>query len=88
VPDSIDEEIDIVKRRVESFEKVMELPAEPPALQEIRRIVTIFRELRNGVTSDGKTKIKVPQRYAKYRRSHFCCKQWGWQWQVTLVMVA
>lgn len=60
VPDSIDEEIDIVKRRVESFEKVMELPAEPPALQEIRRIVTIFRELRNGVTSDGKTKIKIP----------------------------
>lgn len=60
LPDRIDEEIDIVKRRVESFEKVMELPAEPPALQEIRRIVTIFRELRNGVTSDGKTKIKIP----------------------------
>jgi MoxR-like ATPase len=60
VPDSIDEEIDIVKRRVESFEKVMELPAEPPALQEIRRIVTIFRELRSGVTLDGKTKIKTP----------------------------
>lgn len=60
VPDSIEEEIDIVRRRVESFEKVMELPAEKPALQEIRRIVTIFRELRNGVTLDGKTKIKVP----------------------------
>jgi MoxR-like ATPase len=60
VPDSIEEEIDIVKRRVESFEKVMDLPAEPPALQEIRRIVTIFRELRNGVTLDGKTKIKIP----------------------------
>src|SRR5688572_12523495 len=60
VPDSMNEEIDIVKRRVESFEKVMELPAEPPALQEIRRIVTIFRELRSGVTLDGKTKIKVP----------------------------
>lgn len=60
VPDSMDEEIDIVKRRVESFEKIMELPAEPPALQEIRRIVTIFRELRNGVTTDGKTKIKTP----------------------------
>lgn len=60
VPDSIEEEIDIVKRRVESFEKVMELPAEPPALQEIRRIVTIFRELREGVTADGKTKIKTP----------------------------
>jgi MoxR-like ATPase len=60
VPDSMDEEIDIVKRRVESYSKVMELPAEPPALQEIRRIVTIFRELRNGVSVDGKTKIKIP----------------------------
>jgi len=60
VPDSIEEEIDIVRRRVESYEKAMQLPAEPPALQEIRRIVTIFRELRNGVTQDGKTKIKVP----------------------------
>jgi MoxR-like ATPase len=53
LPDSIEEEIDIVRRRVESFEKVMELPAEPPALQEIR-------ELRGGVTLDGKTKIKIP----------------------------
>ncbi len=60
LPDSIEEEIDIVRRRVESFEKVMELPVEPPALQEIRRIVTIFRELRSGVTLDGKTKIKMP----------------------------
>jgi MoxR-like ATPase len=60
VPDSMEEEIDIVNRRVESYSKVMELPAEPPALQEIRRIVTIFRELRNGVTLDGKTKVKMP----------------------------
>ena len=60
VPDSIEEEIDIVRRRVESFEKSMELPAEPPALQEIRRIVTIFRELRGGTTLDGKSKIKSP----------------------------
>jgi MoxR-like ATPase len=60
VPESIEEEIDIVRRRVESFEKVMELPAEKPALQEIRRIVTIFRELRNGVTIDNKSKIKIP----------------------------
>jgi len=49
-----------VQQRVSSFEKIMELPAEPPALQEIRRIVTIFRELRSGVTTDGKTKIKLP----------------------------
>jgi MoxR-like ATPase len=60
VPESMDEEIDIVKRRVESLGKVLELPAEPPALQEIKRIVIIFRELRAGVTLDGKTKIKSP----------------------------
>jgi len=60
VPESIEEEMDIVKRRVESYGRGMELPAEPPALAEIRRIVTIFRELRAGVTTDGKTKIKVP----------------------------
>jgi len=60
VPDSMEEEIDIVQRRVASYEKIMELPVEKPALQEIRRIVTIFRELRNGVTTDGKTKLKVP----------------------------
>jgi len=60
LPDSVEEEIDIVRRRVESYEKVMDLPAEPPALQEIRRVVTIFRELRSGVSMDGKTKIKIP----------------------------
>ena len=60
VPDSMEEEIDIVRRRVESYEKLMQIPAEPPALEEIRRIVTIFRELRNGVTLDGKTKVKSP----------------------------
>jgi MoxR-like ATPase len=60
LPETIEEEIDIVRRRVESFGKAMDLPAEPPALAEVRRIVTIFRELRSGVTLDGKTKIKSP----------------------------
>ena len=60
LPDTLDEEIDIVRRRVESFEQVMKLPAEKPALEEIRRVVTIFRELRSGATADGKTKLKSP----------------------------
>lgn len=60
LPDSMEEEIDIVRRRVESFEKVMDLPVEKPALEEIRRVVTIFRELRQGTTNDGKTKLKTP----------------------------
>jgi MoxR-like ATPase len=60
LPKSVDEEVEIVQRRVESLGRALELPAEPPALEEVRRVVTIFRELRSGVTEDGKTKIKSP----------------------------
>jgi MoxR-like ATPase len=60
VPDSADEEVSIVHKRVESMGRALELPIEVPALEEIRRVVTIFRELRAGVTSDGKTKLKSP----------------------------
>lgn len=60
LPASIDEEVTIVQNRVASLGRALELPAEAPALDEIRRIVTIFRELRSGVTVDGQTKIKMP----------------------------
>ncbi len=60
LPKTVDEEVEIVQRRVESLGRVLDLPAQPPALEEVRRIVTIFRELRGGVTEDGKTKIKSP----------------------------
>lgn len=60
VPDSADEELEIVRRRVETLGKALEIPAEPPALGEIRRLVTVFRELRDGKTEDGKTKLKSP----------------------------
>ena len=60
VPESMEEEIDIVDRRVASLGKALELPAEKPALEEIRRVVVVFRELRAGVTTDGKTKLKSP----------------------------
>jgi MoxR-like ATPase len=60
LPATVEEEVDIVRRRVESLGHALELPAEPPALEEIRRVVTVFRELRDGVTSDGKTKLKSP----------------------------
>ncbi len=60
VPASIEEEVDIVSRRTEALGRALELPAEPPALEEIRRVVTIFRELRNGMTLDGKNKLKSP----------------------------
>ncbi len=59
-PKSTEEEVTIVRTRVDSLSKSLELPAELPALQEIQRIVKIFRELRHGVTEDGKTKLKIP----------------------------
>ncbi|MBN1287284.1 MAG: AAA family ATPase [Anaerolineae bacterium] len=60
LPDTADEEVDIVQRRVADLGRALELPAEAPALDEVRRVVTIFRELRGGVTEDGKTKVKSP----------------------------
>lgn len=60
VPETIDEEISIVRQRVISLGRALELPSEKPALEEIRRVVTIFRELRNGKTGDGNTKLKSP----------------------------
>ena len=60
LPNSAEEEVRIVQQRVTSLGRALELPAEPPALEEIRRVVTVFRELRSGITADGKTKIKSP----------------------------
>lgn len=60
VPGTMEEEVEIVQQRVAGYSKSMELPVEKPVLEEIRRIVTVFRELRNGVSADGKTKLKSP----------------------------
>ncbi|MCB9701924.1 MAG: AAA family ATPase [Myxococcales bacterium] len=59
-PATMDEEVAIVEQRVADMGRNLELPAEKPALEEIRRVVTIFRELRDGKTADGKTKVKSP----------------------------
>lgn len=59
-PKTVQEEVEIVRTRVSSQLKSLELPAEVPVLKEIQRIVTIFRELRSGATADGKVKLKSP----------------------------
>ncbi len=59
-PDSFEEEVAIVSKRVAELGRALELPAEKPALEEVRRVVAVFRELRNGITEDGKTKLKSP----------------------------
>ena len=60
VPSSEEDEVAIVLKRVGELGTALDLPAEPPALQEVARVVRIFRELRNGVTEDGKSKLKSP----------------------------
>ncbi|WP_045742012.1 ATP-binding protein [Actinoplanes rectilineatus] len=60
MPASADAEVEIVVRRVAQLGAALELPDVPPALEEIRRVVTIFRELRSGITEDGRTRLKSP----------------------------
>lgn len=60
LPGSMEEEAQIVRRRAEQIGRALELPTEPPPMEEVRRLVTIFRELRSGLTEDGRTKLKSP----------------------------
>lgn len=63
LPATPEAEVDIVARRVEQIGRSLALPDVPdvPAgAAEIRRVVTVFRELRDGVTTDGRTKVKSP----------------------------
>lgn len=60
VPDTAEEEIHIVQQRVAALGKALEIPGDVPGIDQIRRVVTIFRELRNGLTEDGKSKLKQP----------------------------
>lgn len=59
LPESLDDEVRIVRARVASGATAVANLADPSSEGEIRRLVTVFRELRAGVTSDGKTKIKT-----------------------------
>jgi MoxR-like ATPase len=60
LPDTEDDEVSIVTTRVADLSSSLELPEVPAAIDEIRRVVTVFRELRSGVTADGRTKLKSP----------------------------
>ncbi|GGO52501.1 ATPase [Streptomyces daqingensis] len=60
LPESAEAEVDIVSRRVDQIGRSLDLPPAPEGAAEIRRVVTVFRELRDGVTADGRTKLKSP----------------------------
>jgi len=60
LPATEEEEVAIVTRRVEQLGSALELPPVPAVAEEIRRVVSVFRELRSGATTDGRTKLKSP----------------------------
>jgi MoxR-like ATPase len=60
LPESLEEEVEIVRTRVASLGAALSLPVELASLSEIARVVTIFRELRAGVTQDDRTTLKRP----------------------------
>ena len=60
LPSGVEEEVGIVATRVADLGRTLDLPVPADATDEIRRVVTIFRELRAGITEDGRTALKVP----------------------------
>jgi len=59
LPSSLEEETQIVVKRVQEIGMSLKLPPIAPADKEIARIVTLFRELRDGQTLNGKMKLKT-----------------------------
>ncbi|AHE53781.1 ATP-binding protein [Sphingomonas sanxanigenens] len=60
LPDSADEEVAIIVKRVGEMAQGLELPAPKNVADEVARVVSIFRELRSGATEDGKIALKSP----------------------------
>ena len=60
LPGTPEEEIQIVATRVRSIGTGLSLPDIETPEKELARVVTMFRELREGQTVNGKLKLKIP----------------------------
>lgn len=58
-PANLETEMEIVQNRVKQLSEGLDLYAQCPHDDIVEQVVTIFRELRNGVSLDGKQKIKT-----------------------------
>ncbi len=58
LPHRLEDEIRIVKQRVDQLGQSLSLPLDQLQDNHLHHLLTIFRELRNGITSDGKQKLK------------------------------
>jgi MoxR-like ATPase len=59
VVEDLEQELGIVTRREAELRADYQVGVEPPA-ELARMLVTVFQELRTGLTKDGKTKVKTP----------------------------
>lgn len=59
LPDEMDQEIEIITKRVGEMGKSLDLPVPGDIRAEVEKVVTIFREMRSGETLDGKSKLKT-----------------------------
>lgn len=59
-PASIEQEMEIVKTRVEQLSNSLDLNAKIPNDDVVEKVCTIFKEFRDGITLDKKQKIKQP----------------------------
>ncbi len=57
-PENLEEEMEIVRTRVEQLAGGLDLTAQLPAPEVVEKVCTIFRELRGGQTLDGSQKVK------------------------------
>jgi MoxR-like ATPase len=60
LPATAEEEVQIVTTRVRSIGTGLSLPEIETPEKELARVVTMFRELRDGQTLNGKLKLKTP----------------------------
>lgn len=60
LPDTLEQEIEIVRTRAGAIGRSLDLPPQLEALSQIERVVTIFRELRSGATLNQRTALKSP----------------------------
>lgn len=59
LPKNLEEELNIVVYRVKQLAKPIGLSFEELKKQQLEKLIHIFRELRSGVSADGKQKIKM-----------------------------
>ncbi len=59
-PATVEEEVQIVSQRVAALAGSLSLPNVSASADEIRRVVSVFRELRSGQSEDGRIKFKTP----------------------------